>query len=111
MLGNAVLYVGQTSNVATRLAPTHEHWTAAQRRGMNAVLLHIRTTDEKERIRLETKLRGIYDPPLNKQDRPIATTLMKLNRLTEPDSGAFGERPKGLGIGLLGAFDTTLRRN
>lgn len=99
LLGNVVLYVGQTSNVAMRLAPSHEHWSAAKRRGMNAVLLHAGTHSDAERLRLETRLRGIYDPPLNKQGSPIADAF----------EAAFGGQPKGLGLGLLDAFDNTPR--
>jgi hypothetical protein len=99
-----VLYVGQSSDLATRLRPGHEPLEKATARGMTAVLVHLGPDDDAERIGLETRLRGIFDPPLNKQGSPIADALMELSNRTARPSGAFGEEPKGLGIGFLGAF-------
>lgn len=102
--GSEVLYVGETSDLADRLRPGHKQLAEATARGMTNVLVHLGPDGDAERIRLETRLRGIYDPPYNKQGNPIGDALMELSNRTARPSGAFGGEPKGLGIGFLGAF-------
>ena len=102
--GSEVLYVGETSDLADRLRPGHKQLAEATARGMTNVLVHLGPENRAERIRLETQLRGIYNPPANEQDSPLADALAELYRRTAPQPGAFGEAPKGLGVGLMGAF-------
>lgn len=97
-----MLYVGETSDLADRLRPGHKQLAEAIARGMTNVLAHLGPEDRAERIRLETQLRGIYNPPANEQDSPLADALVELYRRTAPQPGAFGEEPKGLGIGFFG---------
>ena len=108
--GSEVLYVGETSSFATRLRPGCAKLERAIARGMKDVLVHFGPDDKAGRLRSETQLRGIYDPPFNEQDNPLADALDALYATMAQREGAFGEQPKGLGIGLLDAVGNTPRR-
>lgn len=93
-LGVAILYAGETSNVATRLGPSHEHWDEAVRDGMNEIHAYLNVRTENERREIEATLIGIYNPPLNR-NKP-ANTLADPARLLPRQTG------RGSSTGLLG---------
>lgn len=115
-----ILYVGETSNFAARLGPTHEHWAEAVHEGMNEVHFHFLANSRAERLRIETMVRNSYDPLLNRQglgmlaelltDRHRPSAGIGLGGGLLPRAGAFG--PAKLGRGLLeqGALGAPLGR-
>lgn len=79
----AVLYIGESGNMADRLGPGHEHWQEALALGMDEVLVHVVAKTPAARLAVETHLRQLYRPPLNRQGigalaealaRPVAPT-------------------------------------
>jgi len=67
--GIHILYIGQTTNIAKRLGPTHECWAAALQLGMNEVHLHLLAKAELHRLAVESHLLARYAPLLNRQRR------------------------------------------
>jgi len=65
--GVHILYIGQTTNIAKRLGPSHECWGAALQAGMNEVHLHLRARAELHRLAVESHLLARYPAPLNRQ--------------------------------------------
>lgn len=64
---DAVLYVGETESLRTRL-PTHDRW--AEARALGASQVHVREVQEDlERYLLEAQLIETFQPPLNVQHR------------------------------------------
>lgn len=77
-VGVHILYIGQTDNVAERLGPSHEHWGAALRLGMNEVHLHFLAENEPQRRAVESDLLAKYPTPLNRPKPVVALAMVAL---------------------------------
>lgn len=62
------LYIGQTHSFKDRI-PHHEQWFSALAKGITHVHALVEY-DEEERRRIESKLIGLYRPPLNSHGLP-----------------------------------------
>lgn len=61
------LYIGQTSNLSSRLSPLsgHEKYDCARRHGITHVHIHVNTGGEQARLREERDLINRFNPPCN----------------------------------------------
>lgn len=109
-----ILYVGETSNFAARLGPTHEHWAQAVREGMNEIHIHFVAKTRGERLDIETMVRNTYNPLLNRQGLGVLAELLTdqhrpsagigLGGGLLPRMGAFGHAKPGRGLLEQGAL-------
>jgi hypothetical protein len=67
-----ILYIGETADLASRLAPEHEHWAEAQALGANEVLVHLLAMTSDERRAVTANLRRRHPTPLNARSPALA---------------------------------------
>lgn len=69
--GWAIKYIGEADSLKSRLSDDlkqhHRYNAAVTKHGSTHLATRIVTGDRQVRLDLETRLRGLYDPPCNRQ--------------------------------------------